>query len=683
MHVPAAVVLALSMFGVSTPLCAAPPVPETPAMIGEQMQLGIARANASIDIILAIPDDRRTWGNTVGALDRTLGTFDADTSMVQFMAYTHPDVAMRTAARGAEQAWNEWMVDLGKNEPLYKALVTVDNSTNYVSDCEQARLLEHMLRDYRRSGMALPADQRADLADLERELNNTAQAFDAAINDDPTIVSVTRAELDGMPQAWIDARTEVNGLYLLGMDYPTIVPILDNSPNAALRQKIWMARKRRGGKANVQTLEKLLRLRAKQAAMLGYNHPADFENEVRMSGSAERVQRFYEILRPMLHEKALLDHAMLTQAKRDDTGDPEATLKPWDFSYYLEQIKQRDFDVDGNVVREYFPMTKVRDGLFEIVDRLYGVKMVPKDGVVGRDVWHEDVEWFDVVDADGEVLGEFFMDLYPREGKYGHAAQWGLVPRVRLADGSMQKPVAALVCNFPAPTDDMPSLLSHAQTKTFFHEFGHGLHTLLTQGETARFSGTGVERDFVEAPSQMFEAWVWSPLTLPLLSGHYETGAPLPADLLERMIAAKTLGSGMKNETQVHYGLTDLTFHLDPEGDLDTTEVGKAMLAETTMFEPVDETWFQGSFGHLTGYQAGYYGYMWSRVFAEDMAARFESLGMLSPEAGAHYRATVLGQGGSRSANDMLRDYLGREPNMDAFILSLGLEAPEAAPAAN
>ena len=172
----------------------------------------------------------------------------------------------------------------------------------------------------------------------------------------------------------------------------------------------------------------------------------------------------------------------------------------------------------------------------------------------------------------------------------------------------------------------------------------------------------------------MFEAWVWSPETLPLLSGHWETGEPLPEDLLQRMVNAKTLCSGMLNETQVHYGLTDLTFHLDPEGDLDTTEVGKALLGETTMFEPVDETWFQGSFGHLTGYQAGYYGYLWSRVFAEDMAEHFAQLGMLNPEAGAHYRATVLGQGGTKSADDMLRDYLGREPRMDPFIRSLGLE---------
>jgi len=651
---------------------AAPAIPATPDEITARMQAGIDAANAKLGFILAVPDDRRNFDNTVAAIDQVLGMFDADTSMVQFMAYAHPDVAMRDAARGAEQAWNNWMVDLGKNEALYQALETVNNADKFLMP-EQDRLLKHMLRDYRRSGMALTAEQRDELAALERELNDTAQAFDAAIADDTTIVSVTRDELDGMSETWINARTKTDGLYLLGMDYPTIVPILDNSPNAALRQKIWMARKRRAGKANVQTLEKLLRLRARQASLLGYDHPADFENEVRMSGDAATVQAFYETLRPMLRAKAEQDHALLTQAKRDDTGDTEATLKPWDFSYYLEKVKQRDFNVDGNVVREYFPMSKVRDGLFEIVNRLYGVTMVPKDGVVGKDIWHEDVEWFDVVDGDGEMLGEFFMDLYPREGKYGHAAQWGLVPRVKLADGSIQKPVAALVCNFPAPTDELPSLLSHDQTKTFFHEFGHGLHTLLAQGEIARFSGTGVERDFVEAPSQMFEAWVWSPDTLPLLSGHYDTGAPLPADLLERMVAAKSLCSGMKNETQVHYALTDLTYHLDPEGDLDTTETGKAMLAETTLFQPVDETWFQGSFGHLTGYQAGYYGYMWSRVFAEDMAAHFEKLGMLSPEAGAHYRATVLSRGGSKSANEMLRDYLGREPNMEAFIKSLGL----------
>jgi thimet oligopeptidase len=654
------------------PSMAAPSIPASPDEIMARMQMGIDRADSSLNAILAIGDTDRTYDNTVAALDRALGVFDADTSMVQFMAYVHPSVDMRTAGRGAEQAWNNWMVDLGKNEGLYRALALVA-AQDLVLSGEQSRLLDHVLRDYRRSGMALSAEDRATLADLEREINDTSQAFDAAINDDETVVGATRDELDGLPERWIAGRTPVDGLYLLGMDYPTIVPILEYSPNAALRQKIWMARKRRAGKANVQRLEQLLRLRAKQASLLGYANAADFENEIRMSGSAKRVQAFYETLRPMLRAKAIEDHALLTAAKRADTGDQEATLKPWDFSYYMEQVKQRDFEVDGNVVREYFPMTKVRDGLFDIVQRLYGVRMVPKAGAVGSTVWHEDVEWFDVVDANGEMLGEFFMDLYPREGKYGHAAQWGLVPRVRRADGSLQRPVAALVCNFPSPTDDQPSLLSHDQTETFFHEFGHGLHTLLAEGEIARFSGTGVERDFVEAPSQMFEAWVWSPETLPLLSGHYETGEPLPSDLLQRMVAAKTLCSGMMNETQVHYGLTDLTFHLDPEGDLDTTEVGKAMLRETTLFVPVDETWFQGSFGHLTGYQAGYYGYMWSRVFAEDMAEHFKAMGMLSPEAGAHYRATVLSRGGSQSANDMLKAYLGREPTMDAFIRSLGL----------
>ena len=672
MHLPLKFAVLILSGTFVVPSIAAPEIPSSTDQIASRMQEGIDRANTSLDAILAIDDQDRTYDNTVAALDRALGGFDADTSMVQFMAYVHPSVDMRTAGRRAEQSWNNWMVDLGKNEGLYRALQTVNNSTKHLMP-EQARLLKHMLRDYRRSGMALTAEQRDTLADLEREINDTSQAFDSAINDDETVVAATRDALNGMPEDWIAGRTPVDGLYLLGMDYPTIVPILNYSPNAALRQKIWMARKRRGGKANVQRLEHLLQLRAKQASLLGYAHPADFENEVRMSGSAKRVQAFYEKLRPMLRAKAIEDHALLTAAKRVDTGQSEDTLKPWDFSYYMELVKQRDFEVDGNAVREYFPMTKVRDGLFEIVDRLYGVKMVPKTGSVGSTVWHEDVEWFDVVDANGDELGEFFMDLYPREGKYGHAAQWGLVPRVRLSDGSVQKPVAALVCNFPAPTDDQPSLLSHDQTETFFHEFGHGLHTLLAEGEIARFSGTGVERDFVEAPSQMFEAWVWSPETLPLLSGHFETGKPLPADLLGRMVSAKTLCSGMMNETQVHYGLTDLTFHLDPEGDLDTTKVGKAMLGETTLFVPVDETWFQGSFGHLTGYQAGYYGYMWSRVFAEDMAEHFKALGMLSPEAGAHYRSTVLGRGGSKSADEMLKAYLGREPNMDAFIRSLGL----------
>ncbi|MCH2133900.1 MAG: Zn-dependent oligopeptidase [Phycisphaerales bacterium] len=655
---------------------AAPPVPQTPEQLQAHYDAAMAEADLAIEAIVAVPDDRRTFENTVLAIDDMHARLDAAIGMPLFMAYVHPDATIRDVSRAAYGHYGNWMVELGKREDLYDAVRQVAMS-NPELEGENARLMTFTMRDYRRSGMDLDPEARAKLAAVEKEINELSIEFDQNIMADETVVFVTEDELRGLPADWLAARTQVDGLYELGMDYPTILPILDHSPNADTRQKIWLARKRRA-KRNVAILEKLLALRAEQAAMLGYAHASDYENEVRMTKNADTVAAFYARLQPLLREKALKDHALMLEAKRSDTGDPQAQLKPWDFGYYMERVRERDYEVDSNVVREYFPLEKVRDGLFEITQQLYGIDYVPKQAPANAPLWHEDVEYYEVVDRNtGATLGEFFMDMYPRDGKYGHAAQWGLVPRKAWTDNSVQTPVAGVVCNFPKPTADQPSLLSHDQAETFFHEFGHCLHTLMTEAKTARFAGTSVERDFVEAPSQMFEAWVWSPETLPMLSGHYKTGEPLPADLLERMIAAKTLCSGMMDETQVFYGMSDQAFHTDADGTIDTTQVGKDLYAECTLFEPVDGTWFQSSFGHLTGYQGGYYGYLWSKVFAKDMEQRFEELGMLDPEAGAYYRKHVLGRGGTVDASEMLQDYLGREPRMEPYIRSLGIEVEQ------
>ncbi|MBG83991.1 MAG: hypothetical protein CMJ40_05520 [Phycisphaerae bacterium] len=656
-------------------LMAAPRVPQTPEELRTRYDASIDEANQAIDAIVAIPEGQRTYENTVLAIDDMNARLDASIGMLLFMAYVHPDPDMRDVSRKAYQDYSNWYVMLGKRTDLYEA-VRAFGATDPSLEGEHARLLEYTLRDYRRAGMNLSPEARAELTEVEKEINRLSIEFDKNISADETVVLVTREELEGMPEDWIGGLHEINGLYVIGMDTPTIVRILDQSPNEHTRQKTWMARKRRARK-NVAILEKLVTLRAKQAELLGYAHASDFENEVRMSGDAETVAEFYARLQPLLRGKAEKDYELLLAAKRSDTGDPEATLHPWDFGYYMERIRERDYDVDSTVVSEYFPLNKVRDGLFEITEQLYGIEYIPRNAPADAPLWHEDVEYFEVVDREsGERLGEFFMDMYPRpeDEKYGHAAQWGLVSRKAWTPKSIQTPVAAVVCNFTKPTADKPSLLTHDQAETFFHEFGHCLHTILTESETARFAGTSVERDFVEAPSQMFEAWVWSPETLPMLSGHYETGEQLPPELLERMLDAKTLCSGMLDETQVFYGMSDQAFHTITDGPVDTTQAGMDLYEQCTLFNPVDGTWFQASFGHLTGYQGGYYGYLWSKVFAKDMEQRFETLGMLNPEAGAYYRKHVLGRGGTVDATVMLQDYLGREPSMDAYIRSIGLD---------
>ena len=671
--------IVLILLGSGATVWSAPAVPQTPEELSSRYDAAKSEANRAIDAIIAVPDESRTFDNTILAFDDMHARLDAQIGMLLFMAYVHGDPAMRSVSQGKYQDYSNWMVEMGKREDLHQAIMAYAD-TNPELEGEYARLLEFTLRDYRRAGMALSSEKRAELTGVEKRINELSIEFDENISADETVVMVSREELDGMPADWIAGLEENHGLYILGMDYPTIVPILDHSPNEALRQKIWLARKRRA-KRNVQVLEELLELRALQAQLLGYAHASDFENEVRMSKDAETVEAFYATLQPLLRDKAVKDYALLLEAKRSAVGDPNAALMPWDMGYYMERVRERDYQVDSNKVREYFPFDKVRDGLFEITQHLYGIDYVQVEAPEEAPLWHEDVEYFKVVDrATGEMLGEFFMDMYPRpeDNKYGHAAQWGLVPRKAWTSSSVQKPVAALVCNFPKPTEDRPSLLSHDQTETFFHEFGHCLHTILTESETARFAGTSVERDFVEAPSQMFEAWVWSPDTLPMLSGHYETGEPLPGDLLDRMIEAKTLCSGMMDETQVCFGKMDQAFHTDPDGMMDTTQTGLDVYETCTLFDPVDGTWFQAAFGHLTGYQGGYYGYLWSKVFAKDMEQRFEELGMLDPEAGAYYRKHVLGRGGTVDASQMLRDYLGREPRMEPYIQSLGIEVEDA-----
>jgi Zn-dependent oligopeptidase len=647
-----------------------PAVPQTPGELGARFDAALDEANAGIAGIIAIPDSQRTFENTVLAMDDINATFDRDGNLLAFMGYVHPDAAMRDAGRAREKAWTDWSIDLGKNEALYAAIKAYVD-TNPELTGERARLLKFILRDYRRAGMDLTPEARADLTDIEKRMNELSIEFDRNILDDATTLFLTEDELAGMPEDYIAGLTRAGDMYALGMDYPTSIPLLDHSPNEQTRQKMWLSRRRRA-KANVAVLEKLLKLRARQAQILGFDHASDFENEIRMSKNAATVEHFYAKLRPLLAEKARDDLALLTEAKREATGEREARIRPWDFGYWMERVRKRDYDVDSNAIKAYFPFHRVRDGLFQITQDLYGIDYRPIDPPADAPAWHEDVEYFEVVDrASEETIGEFYMDMYPREGKYGHAAQWGIVPRKVWADGSVQKPVAALVCNFPKPTDDRPSLLSHDQATTFFHEFGHCLHTLLTETETARFGGTSVERDFVEAPSQMFEAWVWSPETLPLISGHWETGEPLPTDLLERMIAAKSLSKGMLDQGQVWLGSIDQAYHTSPDGNIDTTQLGLDMVEQCTLLEAVPNTWFQAGFGHLTGYQGGYYGYLWSKVFAEDMAERFKELGMLSPEAGAFYRQTILSRGGSADADDMLRAYLGRDPKLDAYIRSL------------
>ncbi len=637
----------------------------------------LRRAEEAIRQIVAIPDEQRTFRNTIEAIDDLFARLDRDTSLVQFMAYVSTDADERARGRRAEEDYNNWVIGFYKRADLYRA-VRAFADTEPKLEPDQAKLLHDILRDFRRNGMALPPEKREQLKQVQMELNRLGIEFEKNIRDDETVVPLTDDELDGMSEEFRKGLTKTAGVYLVGMDYPTFLPIMNLCENETTRKKVWIAYKRRGGRKNVRVLERILKLRAEQAHLLGYPNAAAYELEVRMARTPERVQAFYDKLRPLVRKKALKDWDEFVAAKRAHTHNPQATLHPWDYSFYEKYLLRTKYAVDSEKVREYFPFERVLDGLFTITQSLYGLEYVDvtdKAGELGLPVWHEDVQLFAVRDkASGKVLGHFYLDLFPRPNKYNHAAQWGLIQHKVWADGHEDKPLAALVCNFTKPTPEKPSLMTHDEVETFFHEFGHCLHTILSESRYAMLAGTSVARDFVEAPSQMFENWVWDADVLQTFAKHYKTGEPIPRELVEAMVRARYLGSGLKAEHQFYYGLVDYTFHTDEDGVLDTTKVALELYDEIELYDPVPETYYHAGFGHFVGYQAGYYGYMWSLVYAQDMFQRFKDLGMLNPKAGMYYRKKILARGSTMDELKMVEDYLGRPVSMKPFLEHLGLK---------
>jgi thimet oligopeptidase len=641
----------------------------------------LKRADAAVQQIVKIPTKQRTFTNTIGAIDDLLVRLDNDTSLTLFMQYVSTDENEREASRAAEEAVNNWLIELGKREDLYKAVKGYAD-TKPKLEGEKKRLFDFTMRDYRRSGMTLPPDKRKKLKEIEMEISKLGIEFQKNIADDETVVPMTAEELKGLPEDTLKRLKKIAGVYLVTMDGPTFTAVLDHVESEPARQKVWIEYKRRGGKKNVRVLERLLKLRSQASSLLGYKTTVDYEVEIRMAKNAKTIAEFYEKLKPIVRKKALKDMEEFNAAKRAHTGDPNAKLQPWDYSFYKNRLMKEKYAIDSEKVAEYFPMDAVVNGLFSITETLYGIEykdVTAEAASLKLPIWHPDVKLYEVYDkSNKKLLGRIYTDLYPRDNKYNHAACWGLRPRKVFSDGTAQVPLAALVCNFTKPTADKPALLPHDQVETFFHEFGHGLHHILSDRKFGRFSGTSVARDFVEAPSQMMENWVWSPEVLKTFTKHYKTGDPLPAELLAGMKAARTLGSGLETEHQFYYGLVDQAFHTAKGGEIDSVKTTIDLFNEIELYEKIPEVWFHAAFGHMVGYHGAYYGYQWSLVFAQDMFQRFEELGVLSPEAGRYYREKILAPGGSMDEMEMLKSYLGREPKMDAFLRYLGMEPASA-----
>ncbi len=641
----------------------------TPERILAAAETAMRDCDAAVDRIVAVPDGQRTFANTLLALEEATNVVGQVGGTFGFMAYVAADDALRTAGRETEERLQKYGISLSFREDLYaaiRAFAEMDEAKSLTG--EDARLLEHELRDYRRNGFELPTEQRARVRALFDELVELGVQFSKAINEWEDSILVRREDLAGLPDAFIDGlrQVETDGAtrYRVSLDYPEIQPFMSNATSQELRKELFEKDQRKGGDGNVRVLEQGIRVRNEIATLLGYDSWAAYRVEVRMAKTRETVDAFLHDLRAKVAAKAATD--MLTM----QTASGASTVNIWDWRYYHNQLLKTQFAIDEFEVAKYFPLDAVIAGLFDVTQKMLGVRYEPAPDAPR---WHEDVQAFDVFEKDGsEPFARFYMDLFPRPNKFGHAAVFGMRDGRELADGSYQRPVCSIVANFTKPTPTQPSLLRHSEVVTFFHEFGHVLHQSLTRVRHSRFSGTSTERDFVEAPSQMLEHWVWEPEVLSGFSRHHETGAPLPTALLDAMVAAKNLNSGVMTLRQIFFATLDFTYHSPGFGG-DTTAAVEALHAITGFPYPAG-THFQSGFGHLFGYDAGYYGYLWSHVFGDDMYTRFEEHGPLDQATGAHYRKTVLERGGSVDGDELVRSFLGREPNNTAFLRGLGLE---------
>ena len=644
----------------------------------EDIERGVDQAIRSVerlaDELVSVPDGRRTLENTVLPLDEISNVLGQASGQFGFLSQVSADEELRGVAHRQEERLSVFAAGLGFREDIDRALKAYASRAELEALPDDARrLLEFSLRDYRRNGLDLDRETRDELQALQERLVGLGIQFRKHIDDYEDHIEVGRNELDGLPDSYIERlRTvEVDGAvrYQIGLDYPELHPFLDSAHDGELRRELFHKNHNKAADTNIEILEEALGVRSSMATLLGFESWAAYALEIKMAKQADAVLEFLEDLEERLQAKLAIDLGRLGEQQERRTG-VKGPIDIADWRYYTNQVIQEQYQVDPFAVAAYFPLDAVLDGMFRIYEELVGVKFVRRPDVVDS-AWHEDAQPFDIVDpASGEALARFYMDLYPRPGKFGHAAAFTLRGGRRLADDGYQRPISAIVANFTKPTESSPSLLRHTEVVTLFHEFGHILHQTLTTSRYTRFSGTRVERDFVEAPSQMLEHWCWQPDMLGSFSRHYESGDPLPKSLIDRMIEAKHTSSAIATLRQVYFSRLDLAYHSN--SGRNTDEIARD-LHSITGFPFPENTHFQAGFGHLFGYDAGYYGYLWSRVFGDDMFTRFEAPGASVSSVGAEYRQHILEPGGTADADQLIHRFLGREPNADAFLRELGL----------
>lgn len=661
----------------------------------EQVQPAVIQAIADckqkISDVLA-QSDPHTWDSLIAPLEEVNDRLSRIWSPVSHLNSVLNSEALREAHDACLPLLSEFQTYVGQHEGLYQAYLALSQSDDFpLLSGAQRKEIQNTLRDFRLSGIGLPAEAQQRYGEIQARLSELASRFSNNVLDATQgwhKLVADEAELAGLPDSVRAAARQMAELkgkegWLFTLDIPSYLPVMMYADNRELRAEMYEAFTTRasdqgpnaGTWDNSAIMSELLTLRRELAQLLGFANYAELSLATKMADKTEQVVSFLTDLaaKSLPQGKAELEEIRAFAAEQHGQSE----LAAWDLAYYAEKLKQHKFSISDEQLRPYFPASKVVKGLFEVVKRVFGMKVRERLGI---DTWHPDVRFYDIFDADDELRGSFYLDLYAREHKQGGAWMDVCLGRRYRQDGSLQKPVAYLTCNFNGPVDGKPALFTHNEVVTLFHEFGHGIHHMLTRIDVAGVAGiNGVAWDAVELPSQFLENWCWESEALAFISGHYETGEPLPADLLEKMLTARNFQAAMQMLRQLEFALFDFRLHqeFDPANPAQLPALLDEVRSQVAVMTPPAFNRFQHSFSHIFagGYAAGYYSYKWAEVLSADAFSRFEEEGIFNPATGQSFLKNILEKGGSKEPMELFRAFRGREPKVDALLRHSGIAA--------
>lgn len=610
-----------------------------------------------------------TYESLLGALDELEFAESDEMDRIYLLQNVSPDESIRKAAQETFLKFQEWQVEKAYHPGLYQAFKRYADSKPALEG-EQKKYLDDVMTDYRRLGLHLPEATQTELKSLQKKLSQLETQFSTNINDFDDGIWVKPSELGGLDKSFIEGlQKNAQGEVRISLQYPEYLPVMEFCQTESVRRALSFKKYNAARETNIPLLNEMIELRDRMAKLLGYPSYNHYVIEDRMAKKPERVRDFLTHFEKRLRIKAQAEIQALEKLKAEQTGEPQAKIHIWDYSYYTALYKKLHYEVDLNQLKDFFPLSHVLDGLFDVFGELFGLRF-ERQAAGSFQAWHSDVQLIIAKDArDNSVVGAFYLDLFPRPGKYNHAAAFGLRPGKALKDGTYSAPIGCMVCNFPKTE---PCLLPHSDVETLFHEFGHVLHNLMTTAKITRFSGTSVAWDFVEAPSQVLENWCWDHKILSRISKHTkDPSRQISEDFVKKMNEAQKAGVGLFYLRQVAFAKADLEFHAEGARK-DSTAIMNRNLTET-FFPPPENSAFQAAWGHMVGYASGYYGYAWADVMAADIFSFFKKTNLMSPELGMKLRTEIYEPGSSRDENLSLEGFLGRPLSDAAFFENLGI----------